>query len=89
MALNPTFDKDVTEYSAETANASNKVTATPEDDTATVKITVGETEIASGSSATWEEGENTVTVVVTNGGNTKTYTVTVDYTPETGPEDAE
>ena len=31
----------------------------------------------SGQSATWDDGENTVIVVVTNGNATKTYRVTV------------
>ena len=53
------------------------MTATPADDTATVEITVGETEIENGASATWESGENVVTVVVTDGTVSKTYTVTV------------
>lgn len=77
MALSPTFDRDVTEYSASTTNASNKITATPDDVSAGVKITVGDVEIESGSAVTWAEGENIVTIVVTNGGNAKTYTVTV------------
>ena len=33
--------------------------------------------LTNGSSATWEEGENTVVITVTNGGSSKTYTVTV------------
>lgn len=77
LTLSPAFDKDVTEYTAETTNATNKVTATPADETATVEITVGETEIDNGSSATWETGENVVTVKVTDGSVSKTYTVTV------------
>lgn len=77
LALTPTFDKDVTEYSAATENATNTITATATDAEATVEITVGETTIVSGGSTTWAVGENTVTVVVTNGTETKTYTVTV------------
>lgn len=53
------------------------MTATPADETATVEITVDETEIENGSSATWATGENVVTVVVTDGTVSKTYTVTV------------
>lgn len=80
LTLSPAFDKDVTEYTAETSNASNKVTATAADETATVDILVGETEIENGASATWETGENVVTINVTDGTGptiTKTYTVTV------------
>lgn len=77
LTLTPTFASDVTEYEVTTSAATNKITATPEDENATVKILVGETEIDSGDSATWETGENTVTVTVTNGDQSKVYTVTV------------
>lgn len=54
------------------------MTATPTDENATVAITLGEsTSVTNGGSATWEAGENTLTIVVTNGVETKTYTVTV------------
>lgn len=77
LTLTPAFDSDVTEYEVTTSAATNKITATPEDESATVEILVGETEIDSGDSATWSAGENTVTITVTNGGETETYTVTV------------
>ena len=67
----------MTEYTAATTNATNKVTATPADENATVTITNGETEIENGSSATWEAGENVLTITVENGGLTEVYTVTV------------
>lgn len=40
-------------------------------------IKVGETTVESGSAATWEAGENTVEITVTNGTEEKVYTVTV------------
>ena len=40
-------------------------------------ITVNGTAVQSGSAATWEAGENTVEIVVTNGTASKTYTVIV------------
>lgn len=67
----------MTEYTATTSNATNKVTATPADETATVEILVGETALENGASATWAAGENTVTVTVTDGTVSKAYTVTV------------
>lgn len=67
----------MTEYTATTSNASNKVTAEAEDENAEITILVGKTEIENGASATWEDGENTVTITVINGTATKTYTVTV------------
>ena len=67
----------MTEYTATTSNATNKVTATPEDESAAVTIMLGDTEITSGESATWEVGENVLEITVTNGEAEKTYTVTV------------
>ncbi len=77
MTLTPTFSGSVTAYTATTSNASNKVTATPTDDEATVEILLGETEIENGTNATWEAGENTLTITVTNGTSETVYTVTV------------
>ena len=65
------------EYTATTENATNKVTATPTDDTAEVTIMLGETEIDNGSSATWEEGENELVITVTGTVDETVYTVTV------------
>lgn len=77
MTLTPTFASDTLEYTATTTNATNKVTATPTDDTAEVEILLGETEIENGSSATWEEGENVLTITVTGTTDSTVYTVTV------------
>lgn len=75
--MTPEFDPEVVSYTATTANATNKITAVAEDEDATVEILVGETEIESGESATWETGENTVKITVTNGDVEKVYTVVV------------
>lgn len=79
MVLTPAFDKGVTEYSATTSNASNTVTAVAENPSDTVEITANDVEIESGDAVTWEVGENTVEVTVTDKftPTTKTYTVTV------------
>jgi hypothetical protein len=53
------------------------VTATATDEGATVAILNGETPVESGESATWADGANTLTITMTNGVATKTYTVTV------------
>lgn len=42
-----------------------------------VTITNGTTPVENGSAATWQTGVNTLTIKVTNGGVSKTYTVTV------------
>lgn len=77
LTLSPAFDADTTSYTAATTNATNTVTATAADSGATITITNGSTTVANGSAATWETGENTLTIVVTNGTATKTYTITV------------
>lgn len=77
LTLDPLFDPDVTEYTATTTNQTNTVTAKPEDETATVNITNGETPVVNGQSATWAEGANTLTVTVKNGTAQEIYTVTV------------
>ncbi len=77
LTLSPTFDADTTTYTASTTNATNTVTATATDSGATIAITNGSTPVTNGTAATWTDGENTLTVTVTNGTESKTYTVTV------------
>lgn len=77
MILTPTFASDVTEYTATTSNASNKVTATATDADATIVIKNGTTTVTNGGSATWTEGENTLTITVSEYGGETVYTVTV------------
>lgn len=77
LTLTPAFDPDTTEYTATTTNATNTVTATPEDASATVTILNGEAPVENGTAATWATGANTLTVNVKNGTAEKVYTVTV------------
>lgn len=77
LTLTPTFDSDVTSYTVTTSNNQNKVTAVATDENATIVIKVGDTEIENESAPTWDAGENILTVTVTNGGESTTYTVTV------------
>ena len=77
ISLDPTFAAGTTVYTAETSNATNAITATAADENAGVAITVNGDSLTNGSSATWDEGENTVVITVTNGGSSKSYTVTV------------
>lgn len=72
----------MTEYTAATSNATNKVTAEAENAGDTVTITVNDVEIDSGDSAEWESGENEVVITVEDpAGASEVYTVTVTYTP--------
>jgi phi13 family phage major tail protein len=77
ISLDPTFAAGTTAYTAETSNATNAITATAADENAGVSITVNGDSLTNGSSATWEDGENTVVITVTNGGSSKTYMVVV------------
>ena len=66
------------EYTATTTNNTNKVTATPTDPAAEVAIILGEsTEVTNGGNATWEIGENVLTITVSGGAPDTVYTVTV------------
>ena len=75
--LSPAFNADVTEYTATTSNATNTITATPNDDSADVVVIVNGDSLTNGGSASWETGENKVNVTVTKGASSKKYTVTV------------
>lgn len=76
LALTPAFNPDTLEYTADTGNASNMVSAVPTTGSlATVKV--NGKKIQNGSAATWELGENKVSVTVANGDKSKTYAVTV------------
>lgn len=75
--LNPSFDANTQNYTASTTNATNVITATPAVEDATVEIKVNNTVVESGSSASWQTGSNAVVIKVTNGTNSKTYTVVV------------
>lgn len=77
LTLTPTFASDTTSYTATTSNTTNKITATPTDQDATVDIESDDATIAADGTATWEVGENTVTITVTNGSSEMIYTVVV------------
>ncbi len=64
-------------YSAETSDATNKITATALSDLSQIKITVNGVEKANATAPTWTTGENIVIIKVTNVTEVKTYTVTV------------
>ena len=86
LTLSPTFDSDTTEYTATTSNNTNKITATATDENATVEIESDDASIAADGTATWDTGENVVTITVTNGGQSKVYTVTVTKNAPADPE---
>lgn len=79
LTLSPAFDSATITYTASTSNATNTITAIPNHAAALMKVTVNDAEIDNGTAATWNNGVNTVKVVVNaeDGKTTKTYTVTV------------
>lgn len=77
LALTPSFASSITEYAVATASASDVITAAAEDSTATISIKNGETAVENGAAASWETGENTLTITVTKGAISKIYTVMV------------
>lgn len=81
LTLTPAFDAGTTAYAAATTNASNALTVTPADAGVTVEVKLGDTAVTAGGDGkytlTWAAGENTVTVKVSTGGASKTYTLTV------------
>lgn len=79
LTLSPAFGSSINSYSTATTNARNTITAYPSDAGAAIQVLVNGTEVDNGTSATWQEGNNTVTVNVTaaDGAAKKTYTVTV------------
>lgn len=74
LTLTPAFDPDVASY---TATTTNTITATAEAAGAEISILNGSTAVENGAAATWADGENTLTITVTNGESEKTYAVTV------------
>ena len=76
-ALSPAFDPDKAYYTASTTNATNAINATAADEGAHVLIRVNGTEIANGSAATWNVGENVVEITVTSGMAQRTIIVVV------------
>ena len=79
--LVPSFNADTLTYTVATSTASEAVSATAAD-SASVAILVNGSSHTSGQNASWNEGTNTVVVTVSKSGATsRSYTVTVNYTP--------
>lgn len=79
LTLTPTFSPDTLEYTASTTNASNMISAVPTTGSlATIKV--NGKKVQNGGSVTWETGENSVSITVTNGNESQSYAVTVTKT---------
>ena len=83
--MTPAFDPDVKTYTATTDNATNKLTAVP-DDGAEVAVELNDEAVTAGSDGkftmTWAEGENAVEITVTAGTESAVYTITVNPASE-------
>jgi hypothetical protein len=77
LELVPAFDAGVFDYTAQTGNNTDIVTAEPEQATAEIIIQLNGAKIANGGTASWAAGENTLTIAVTYGNIMRAYTVTV------------
>ena len=82
--LTPTFDEDVTEYTANVTDASTSLTATAETTGATIEVFLNGTSKGTGTttvtkSLTWTANTDIVTIVVDYGHSTKTYKITVTH----------
>ena len=82
LTLSPAFAPAITQYTATTTNSTNTITATAADENAEVVIKNGTDTVTSGTAATWEDGDNTVTIKVTNDGDSRIYYVNVTKTTE-------
>lgn len=80
--ISPSFDSSVTAYTATLPQSSVcALSAVSRDPAASVRINSAAAEIgASACSVPLVEGENVLTITVTNGSNTETYTLTVNST---------
>lgn len=76
LALEPSFHPDTLEYTAYTSDATNMISVVPTTGSLAF-LKVNGKKVQNGAAAAWEDGENTVSVMVANGDKTKTYTVTV------------
>lgn len=77
LALSPNFSSSVAAYSATASGASDVITAAAEDADAVITIKNGDTVVTNGQAATWEDGENVVTVTVEKDNVKNVYTVIV------------
>lgn len=69
-------------YTANTTDTSSSINVTPTDLGAELEIDAAGTKIQNGSTITWVEGANLVTITVTNGAEIEEYVVTVTKSAE-------
>lgn len=77
MELNPLFDKNVSDYSATTKNATNRITAQTTSKNAEISVFVNGVEIENGTYAEWHDGANIVEIIVHTEDEQKSYRVAI------------
>ena len=77
LTLEPVFAPETTSYTTSTTNATNTINAQANDSNATVSISANGSPVSNGAPITWQEGTNTVSITVENGGQTQIYTISV------------
>lgn len=79
VTLSPSFSKNVNAYTGSTTSSTSTIAATARDNTATVVVKLdGATTGVSGTTITWgDAGYHVLTVTITSGNASETYTVTV------------
>ena len=80
LVLSPTFDPEVYGYTTNSTNVSDTLSYTTVDTGATVVTKLNGTSFT-GSTVTWTANTDTLTLEVTSGHITKTYTITCTHTP--------
>ena len=75
--LSPTFDADVTSYTATASNDSDAVAAIADDPDAEVVVEYNGSQILNGTTVTWGAGTKNLVVTVKKGNATKVYTIAV------------
>lgn len=75
LPLVPVFSPAIIAYIVRTTNANDVITAISQDPTATIIVKLNNVAMINGTAATWVAGTNTVTVTVTKGADTLTYTI--------------
>jgi len=77
LTLTPEFGSKTYEYTVETTDDENIITATAINEDAKVNIIVNNEVIENNTAYTWNTGDNIIEITVTDGSQSKTYTATV------------
>lgn len=79
VTLDKPFDPNITQYMGTTETETGVVYVTTKNENATATVESPDATIGTGNAASWQEGANLVTITVTDGTDTKVYTLIVIY----------